>query len=451
MKKRYYFGYWLLLAVLFIGISGCQKLLDEKPDQRLVIPSTLGDFQALMDNFGVLTAKDLISAEISADDYYLTDADLAALPSEYERRMYSWQKDNLFEPGSNEWAYLYKAVYSCNAVLEGLEASTIERDARFNNVKGQALVYRAKCFLQGLGVWAKAYQLSSAGDPGIPLRPQADFNTPSTRGTVKEGYQKVLSDLKAAVPLLPEKISSTTRPSKAAAYGLLARTFLYMGDYGAAESYADSCLRINAALLDYNKLNIADSYPIALFNPEVVFATFSPPSTIVTNTRAKIVPELLSSYQTDDLRKQVFYLQSGGAYYFKGTYFQPALFLGLATDEMYLTLAECQVRNGKIDIGIQTLNKFLVARFKTGKFVPLAASDKATALNMVLTERRKELVMRGMRWMDIKRLNAETEHIVISRTINAVTYSLQPNDKRFALPIPEDIIALTGMPQNPRD
>ncbi|QNR82902.1 RagB/SusD family nutrient uptake outer membrane protein [Pedobacter riviphilus] len=450
MKKRYYFGYWLLLAILCIGISGCKQLLDEKPDQRLVIPSALGDFQALMDNFGVLTANDLISAEISADDYYLTDADLAALPSEYERRMYSWQKDNLFEPGSNEWAYLYKAVYSCNAVLEGMEASTIERDVKFNNVKGQALVYRAKCFLQGLGVWAKAYQVSSAADLGIPLRPSADFNTPSTRATVQEGYQKVLSDLKAAVPLLPDRALSATRPSKASAYGLLARAFLYMGDYQAAENYADSCLRINGVLLDYNKLNVADRYPIALFNPEVVFNTFVPPSTIVTSTRAKIVPELLQSYHTDDLRKQVFYLQSGGAYYFKGTYFQPALFFGLATDEMFLTLAECQVRNGKTALGIQTLNKLLVARFKAGTFVPLAASDKTTALDMVLTERRKELVMRGMRWMDIKRLNADGGSIVLKRTIGGTVYTLTPNDKRYALPLPEDIIALTGMPQNER-
>jgi len=450
MNKRNYFACWLVLAVLSIVISGCERLLDEKPDQRLVIPSTLGDFQALMDNYGVLTAKDLISAEISADDYYLTDADLAALPSEYERRMYSWQKDNLFEPGSNDWAYLYKAVYSCNAVLEGMEASAIARDAAFNNVKGQALVYRAKCFLQGLGLWAKAYRVSSAADLGIPLRPNADFNTPSTRATVHEGYQKVLTDLKAAVPLLPEKALSATRPSKASAYGLLARAYLYMGDYQAAESYADSCLRINAALLDYNKLNAAASYPIALFNPEVVFNTFSPPSTIVTNTRAKIVPELLQSYQADDLRKQVFYLQSGGAYYFKGTYFQPALFFGLATDEMYLTLAECQIRNGKTALGIQTLTKLLVARFKTGTFVPLVVVDKLTALNTVLIERRKELVMRGMRWMDIKRLNAEGGEIVPRRLIGGTDYSLMPNDKRYALPIPEDIINLTGMPQNER-
>ncbi|SFA43976.1 SusD family protein [Pedobacter suwonensis] len=450
MKKTNHFGYWLLLALFAAGILGCQKLLDEKPDQRLVIPSTLADFQALMDNFGVLTAKDLVSAEISADDYYLTDADFVALPGEYERRMYSWQKDNFFEPGSNDWAYLYKAVYACNAVLEGLEASTITRDTRYNDIKGQALVYRAKCFLQGLGLWAKAYQVSSATDLGIPLRPNADFNTPSTRATVQEGYQKVLADLKAAVPLLPDKALSATRPSKAAAYGLLARTFLYMGNYQAAESYADSCLRINAALLDYNKLNVADRYPVALFNPEVVFNTFVPPATIVGNTRAKIVPELLQAYQANDLRKQVFYFESGGAFYFKGTYFQPALFFGLATDEMYLTLAECQVRNGKTDLGMQTLNKLLVARFKTGTFVPLVASDKTTALNMVLSERRKELVMRGLRWMDVKRLNAEGGNIVLKRTIGGIDYTLTPNDKRYALPLPEDIIALTGMPQNER-
>jgi hypothetical protein len=76
--------------------------------------------------------------------------------------------------------------------------------------------------------------------------------------------------------------------------------------------------------------------------------------------------------------------------------------------------------------------------------------DATEALNIILIERRKELLMRGLRWMDIKRLNKEDAGIVMKRTINGQTYTLLPNDLRYSFPIPEDVISLSGMQQNPR-
>jgi CubicO group peptidase (beta-lactamase class C family) len=96
------------------------------------------------------------------------------------------------------------------------------------------------------------------------------------------------------------------------------------------------------------------------------------------------------------------------------------------------------------------LDKLLFNRFKTGTYVPKTLSGQAEALSLVLNERRKELVMRGLRWMDLKRLNAEGRNIMVSRTINGQVVSLNPNDNRYAFPIPEDVIQLTGMPQNER-
>ena len=69
---------------------------------------------------------------------------------------------------------------------------------------------------------------------------------------------------------------------------------------------------------------------------------------------------------------------------------------------------------------------------------------------LILLERRKELLMRGLRWMDLKRLNMEGAAITLTRTVNGQVYTLPPNDLRYALPIPEDVIAISGMQQNPR-
>jgi len=80
----------------------------------------------------------------------------------------------------------------------------------------------------------------------------------------------------------------------------------------------------------------------------------------------------------------------------------------------------------------------------------MVAIDAADALQKVLTERRKQLVMRFVRWMDIKRLNKEGASITLKRIINGQLYSLPPNSNLYALAIPEDVIVLSGIQQNPR-
>jgi starch-binding outer membrane protein, SusD/RagB family len=67
---------------------------------------------------------------------------------------------------------------------------------------------------------------------------------------------------------------------------------------------------------------------------------------------------------------------------------------------------------------------------------------------MILLERRKELLMRGLRWMDIKRLNKENRNLVLKRIAGSQVFMLLPNDKYYALPLPTDIILNSNLQQN---
>ncbi|HEY6083417.1 MAG TPA: RagB/SusD family nutrient uptake outer membrane protein, partial [Chitinophagaceae bacterium] len=69
----------------------------------------------------------------------------------------------------------------------------------------------------------------------------------------------------------------------------------------------------------------------------------------------------------------------------------------------------------------------------------------------ILVERRKELVFRTIRFTDIKRLNKEGADITQKRIIGGKTYILLPNDPRYALSIPENVIQAGGIPQNPQN
>ncbi|MNX64087.1 SusD family protein [compost metagenome] len=99
---------------------------------------------------------------------------------------------------------------------------------------------------------------------------------------------------------------------------------------------------------------------------------------------------------------------------------------------------------------MEDLNTLLSKRFGAG-FVPYTATDQKNAILTILKERRKELLFRGLRWMDLRRLNKEPEYAVtLTRIVNGTTYTLPPNDPRYVYPIPPDEIAISGIEQNER-
>lgn len=440
--------------ICLLAICSCKKYLEIKPDKKLAVPTSLLDLQSLLDNYSKLNTREPVAGEVSSDDFYITTSDWLSLSSEEYRRMYIWEKDRLFTNTGNSWSNFSEIVYYSNTVMESLKniQTNANNQLEYNNIKGQALFNRAKALLQASYVWMPAYDATTSKTQlGLPLRLSTDFNEASVRSDMEATYQQIISDLKQANSLLPLKPFHVMRASKPASYALLARTYLSMRDYSLALVYADSCLQINSDLMDYNKLNSNATYPINRFNSEVIMETMIPSTQIVSTPRAKVVKPLYDLYAPNDLRKSVFFKTVGADIQFKGSYEGSiALFGGLATDEIYLIRAECYARSGSVDKAMNDLNTLLAKRWKAGTFVPLSAGNSNQALDLILVERRKELLMRGIRWMDIKRLNKEGAGISLKREINGKVYELPPNDPRFALPLPEYLIELTGMPQNPR-
>jgi hypothetical protein len=126
------------------------------------------------------------------------------------------------------------------------------------------------------------------------------------------------------------------------------------------------------------------------------------------------------------------------------------LFSGVALDEIYLIKSECLARAGHLTAALENVNILLRNRYKPGTFTPLKATTTQEALQIILTERRKELPFRNIRWTDLRRLNKEGRNIRLARIIFGQQYELEPNSPRYVLPIPFDVITFTNMQQNPR-
>ncbi|MEO7049648.1 MAG: RagB/SusD family nutrient uptake outer membrane protein [Ferruginibacter sp.] len=444
-----------LLIILFANIS-CKKYLAAKPDAKLEVPTSLNDLQALLDNYKAMNVQIPGAGAIFTDDYYLSTDDWSTIYDEYQRNYYIWQKD---DDNIGEWDAPYNNIFTCNLVLETLPSIKVNGNEKiiYENIKGAALFFRATYFYGIAQLFTKGYDSKSANeDLGIPLRTSTSLKEKVTRATIKQTYEQIVSDFKNAITLLPVSVSIKSRPCKAAGYGALARTYLAMEDYENADLYADSCLALYNTLIDYNTLDSNSANPIDRFNDEVIFQSVSLSEAPLDPAVCKIDSNLYKTFDLYDLRRVIYFFVNGdGSYSFKGDYDGGSenyghSFTGIVTDEQYLIKAECAARLGRQAEALKYLNDLLSKRFISGHFLPVTINDPNLLLGRILNERRKELIFRGIRLTDLKRLNKDPRFSkVLYRNLSGVMYELPPNDNRYVAQLPKTVVIIGGVKQNP--
>lgn len=452
----------LIILTIFCCFISCKKYLDEKPLKQLTLPETLTDLQALLDNYSIMNLSNSSMAEMVADNYYVTENSFKSVLNIRPdvALNYNWSVDAT--PVDNGWNVSYQGpIYYSNVVLDYLPNITAiaENQVDYNNVKGSSLFFRAFAFYNIAQLYCKLYSSTASNDPGIVLRMTSDINAKSSRATVQQTYQRIIDDLKVAAELLPVNTGVPSRPTKAAAYGALARVYLGMREYESAGEYANLCLAQKSSLIDFNDLIPLKTPPVGIFNSEVIFHSVCQGLSILSSQHAKVDSNLLQSYALNDLRRSVFFRANTGVnlgtFSFQGSYNggegQSTIFNGLTTAEMFLIRAECYARKGNTELALADLNTLMKKRWNKNVPYPIiTAVDSEDARNKILTERRKELVFRGQRWSDLRRLNLEGANITLKRVIGGTTYTLPPNDPRWVMLIPNDVINRAGITQNPR-
>ena len=448
----------LLFIVMIAGIlnQACKKnWLDIKPDKNQVVPKTIPELQALLDNaqYGMNYFSPGLG-EVASDDHYIPEGAWVNA-SDNAKNAYSWSR-KYSNINSVDWTASYQRVFTCNLVLDELSKTAAQNTGQaedYNNCKGQALFHRAFNFYSLAQIYAQPYNVLTAGlDLGIPLRLNIDITQTSVRASVAETYKRIIADLDEALALLPEKPLYLTRPSKRAAFALLARVNLVLENYDKAIDFSDKCLQAGNELLDYNTIPPIRGNP-GIFNKEVIFHT------VISDVYSGFISDyclvdsmLYRSYADNDLRKSLFFESNPDrTVSFIGNYNNNQdLFAGLATDEIYLIRAESLARNGNTMAALNDLNFLLQKRWRDGFFNPVKANNPDEALDLVIKERRKELLLRGLRWTDLRRLNGDARFkIKLLHPIGGQNYELEPASYKYTFPVPDDIIAISRMQQNP--
>lgn len=454
----------VLVAMLF---SSCDKFLDVQP-KGVVIPAKLDDYIALM-------SAPLEITRTSNNMHYLTDE--IVLPEENRKtaatgfvgtsgvRAYDFEAE-LYDVTENDvdWNLAYRAIYIANTVIVGLETNTENDITKRNQVKGEALVHRAYAYLTLVNQYGKHYSSSAATDLGVPMPLRPDINALPSRATVKAVYEQIEKDLLEAAAILPTTSTYSYRPSKAGAYGVLARMYLYIGNWDKTYEYANKAFTISNFIYDYNVFSFVNpsnpaasqitGYPgAAIDRRHIVLMKYLVKVGSFGNYDFFYSDEQQNLFEANDLRKTFgsttknysgVVLKGLGIMDTKAAYDYNNG--GITTQELILMRAEASARLKNRQSALDDLNTLRKKRF-SGTYVDLTAATDVDALNLVLRERRIELAFTGLRLADIKRLNVE------GRNINIVhgNKTLLANSPRFVLPISAKVLSLNpNIEPNPR-
>lgn len=427
----------LLLFVIFY-LTACDGFLDEKPNKSILVPESVADFEAIIDNYDNINITPVLPFMLS-DDYWTTGSNWQNF-SPWQQNAYKWSNDPFLpEDSPLDFSIMYKKIFSANVILDKTSENPDWPEADLNRLKGKALFWRAHGYFELAVLYLPIPGMGGESpELKLPLRSTADFGAPVEWKTSTEIFNLIISDLEESLQLLPKNTFYATQPSLYAGHALLARIHLYLGNLDQAMRHAQEVLKGDFALLDYSKLNMNSPFPVSLFNSEtILFTVMGAQSTVSGNNVAFVNPDLIGSYASDDLRSGFLVKNPAGNTYFKGGYTaKQDIFSGIALDEIHLILAEVNVRQGRVEEGITQLNLLLEKRKKN--FIPPAVDSIDDPLEWVHDSRRKSLLFRGQRWADLKRTIAlYTSPRILKRSLNNDLISFTASAENMIQKIPQ--------------
>jgi len=441
-----------LVSIIFVG---CEDWLTVEP-KGVVSPTNVTQLgEILIGNYDYLYST---RSTMTMDDDFSVNNEVYGAFSEIDRNAYRWEP--IYGPGDRDLDYkdYYAQIYNANYVLELIDGAPLngETVSRRDNVKAEALTIRGYAYLQMVNIYGAHYNASTAAaDMAIPLVLSTQpIQLP--RSSVADIYDQIESDLLTSLELYSDNLvndvrTESTRPG---ALGLLARMYLYKGDWNKALTYATEALESYNTLYNYNDYtkSTSEDVRVALSNENIESVFFrrgsngySKGSNVFT-----VNSDLLTLFDSNDLRYDFFIEADGnGNYIYAPINTQNTTPLtGIQTPELYLIKAESYARLGNITEAMDALASLRANRLDRNAFstqqsfdnaVRLSASNNTEAIQLVVEERRRELMFQSLRWYDMKRyVELDEYNPTITRTVEGQTYSLKKGSDQWVVDISPD-------------
>jgi hypothetical protein len=416
---------FLVFAAAGLVISGCNKKLDQKPQDALFDNEAIKDYQTLkaatVGIYDVLNSLNYYGQtypsilELRGNDMYIGASNSNRLLSSFKYNYTTTDGDV-----TGIWNTVYNMIQRANNVIN---RSADVKDAtadQINALKGEAYFLRALGHFDLVRVFAKPYTFDNGASLGVPVVTSFEIGNPA-RNTVAQVYTQVIVDLQQAVNLLPDDPFTKFRATQMAAKALLARVYLYKGDNANAATQAADVINSGEFELTSPALygsgvfwrtpgsneeiftikvsqfedRGSDNYG-QLYNPSPAYGDL------------RVYPQFYASYLPGDVRQNLIVDDGTGVLYtekFKVQDNIPGMYSPkiLRLAEMYFIHAEASVKLGNNQDAIDDLN---AVRRQRG--LPDIAAGTTLTLSDVLREKNWELAFEGHQWQDRLRNNLTT-------------------------------------------
>ncbi|MDP4265049.1 MAG: RagB/SusD family nutrient uptake outer membrane protein [Bacteroidota bacterium] len=415
MKKLFIIVYILI----FFFLSSCKKYLDiPAPDNQLIKQTVFSDNKtatsAMLSIYAQLEGESTLY-NLTLYPGYSSDEFINYSTGQYNIDMAT---NNLTADNSlvlSLWSRLYKYIYEANSVMEGLANSPGISATIAKQLQGEALFVRAFCHFYLVNLFGK-----------IPIALTTDYvtNSRAQRAAIPDVYSQIIADLQQAQNLLTDQYVSATnlpstervRPNKWAATALLARVFLYKGDYTNALNTSNSIIGQPTYSIVPNLNDVflkGSSEAIWQILPEVAnYNTVTGGSLILSSTPSNVSlsSQFIGQFLSGDGRalSWISSITVGGqtyyyAYKYKAKQNSPSISeytIIIRLGEQYLIRSEARAQTGDLTGAVADLN---VIRNRAG-LSSLGLMAKEPTLDSIYTERSRELFAEyGHRWFDLIR------------------------------------------------
>lgn len=262
---------FILLLPVFILLMSCDTL-EYKPKDQLTDDVVGESAEMLADitdgNYSTLRARNYLRNRHFTQE--MTSDDIVLVKSTGDNLMltYAFEHHVDHDRARELWETAYRGLYPINQVIESIDDDASEDKLQ---LKGENLFLRALMHFDLVRIFGRPYSQDPENNLGVIIRDNTDIDALPPRSTVKETYEFMVNDLLKAAELMTVGKSSIYA-SKEAAMALLARIYLYMGDYNNAIKYADEV--INSGRYELVSTDQFGDYFTILpeNNPETIFA-----------------------------------------------------------------------------------------------------------------------------------------------------------------------------------
>jgi len=458
------------IVLLILILSSCGKdLLDKQPYISVPVASsikTVDEMSAAVNGvYGSMKINTIsgrsipIMGDLMADNVYISSQNSGRYLTQNN---YSYINSSAETNGI--WRDLYAVIKNANNVINAEVPSSPLTDATRDQLRGEAITLRAWSYFELIRHFGKPYTVDP-NSPGVPIVTSFDQNSKPNRNKVSEVYTQIINDLNQAYTLMTVTNKTSAYINKYVAKGLLAKVYLYMGDWQKAKDAALDVVT-NGGYTIVSAANYVAYWknpaPIGtkvetMFELSLDAATNNGTSALAYLYDPAGYGDMLATndlnnlYTATDIRKSFIIPGTRGGSsvlivnkYQNGTNTDKDDVKMMRISEIALILAEAYARLNDETNARAQLNS--VATKRDPSFTGYTSTG-AQLIEDIITERRKELAFEGERFHDLQRLNR-----VITRTPQhpASAQTITTDNFRRIQPIPlAETDANPNIGQNP--